>query len=55
VPAGTFDAIHYTRSTNGARGPIVDEYWKSTEHGVVVKHLSAVAGVTLTEQLQAIR
>lgn len=55
VPAGTFDAVHYTRTTTGARGPIVDEYWKSIEHGVVVRHLSAVAGVKLTEELQSIR
>ena len=55
VPAGTFDAVHYTRTTRGARGTVVDEYWKSIEHGVVVKHLSGVAGVRLTEELQAIR
>jgi len=55
VPAGTFDTVHYTRTTTGARGTIVDEYWKSIEHGVVVRHLSAVAGVKLTEELQAIR
>ena len=56
VPAGTFDTIHYTRTTrSAARGAIVDEYWKSIEHGVVVKHLSAMAGVKLTEELQSIR
>jgi len=55
VPSGTFDTVHYTRTTTGARGAIVDEYWKSIEHGVVVRHLSAVAGVKLTEELQAIR
>jgi hypothetical protein len=55
VPAGTFDTVHYTRTTTSARGTVVDEYWKSIEHGVVVRHRSAVAGVTLTEELQAIR
>jgi hypothetical protein len=56
VPAGTFDTVHSTRTTRSAgRGTIVDEYWKSIEHGVVVRHLSAVAGVKLTEELQAIR
>ena len=55
VPAGRFDTVHYTRTTTGARGTIVDEYWKSIEHGVTVRHQSAVAGVKLTEELQAIR
>ena len=55
VPAGTFDTVHYTRTTAGARGTIVDEYWKSIEHGVTVKHSSTLLGMTTTEVLQSIR
>lgn len=55
VPAGTFDAIHYTRTTTSARGTIVDEYWKSIEHGVTVKHQSTLLGTFTTEVLQSIR
>ena len=50
VPAGTFDAVHYTRTSQS-----VDEYWKSLEHGVVVKHLAKVAGNSVTETLIAIK
>jgi hypothetical protein len=55
VAAGMFDTVHYTRTTSGARGTIVDEYWKSIEHGVVVKHIATVNGVTITETLTAIK
>ena len=55
VAAGTFDTIHYTRTTAGARGTIVDEYWKSIEHGVTVKHQSTLIGMFTTEVLQSIR
>jgi len=55
VAAGTFDTIHYTRTTAGARGTIVDEYWKSIEHGVTVKHQSTLIGMFTTEVLQTIR
>ena len=50
VPAGTFDVVHYIRTSQS-----VDEYWKSTEHGVVVKHVATVSGVTFTETLVAIK
>jgi len=50
VPAGTFDAVHYTRTSQS-----VDEYWKSLEHGVVVKHLARVGGNAVTETLQSIK
>jgi hypothetical protein len=50
VPAGTFDAIRYIRTSQS-----VDEYWKSIEHGVVVKHVATVNGVTITETLTAIK
>jgi len=55
VPAGTFDTVHYVRSTSSRAGAIRDEYWKSIEHGVVVKHESALPGATSSEILQAIR
>ena len=50
VPAGTFDVVHYIRTSQS-----VDEYWKSTEHGVVVKHVATLGGVTFTETLTAIK
>ena len=50
VPAGTFDVVHYIRTSQS-----VDEYWKSTEHGVVVKHVATLNGVTFTETLTAIK
>jgi hypothetical protein len=55
VPAGTFDTIHYTRTTTSARGTVVDEYWKSIEHGVTVKHQSTLIGMFTTEVLHSIR
>ncbi len=53
VPAGTFDTVHYLRSTSQAN----DEYWKSTEHGVVVKHIATLRGGAggVTETLLSIR
>ena len=50
VPAGTFNTVHYIRTSQSA-----DEYWKSIEHGVVVKHIGKVNGVTITETLTAIK
>ena len=50
VPAGTFDTVRYIRTSQS-----VDEYWKSIEHGVVVKHVATVNGVTVTETLTAIK
>jgi hypothetical protein len=50
VPAGTFDVVHYIRTSQS-----VDEYWKSTQHGVVVKHVATLSGVTFTETLIAIK
>jgi hypothetical protein len=50
VPAGTFDTVRYIRTSQS-----VDEYWKSIEHGVVVKHIATVSGVTITETLTAIK
>lgn len=50
VPAGTFDAVRYVRTSQST-----DEYWKSIDQGVVVKHIGKVNGVTITEILAAIK
>ena len=50
MPAGTFDTVRYIRTSQS-----VDEYWKSIEHGVVVKHIATANGVTITETLTAIK
>ena len=50
VPAGTFDAVHYIRTSQSA-----DEYWKSIDQGIVVKHIGKVNSVTITETLTSIK
>jgi hypothetical protein len=50
VPAGTFDTVRYIRTSQST-----DEYWKSLEHGVVVKHTATLPMGTVTEVLSAIR
>jgi hypothetical protein len=50
VPAGTFDTVRYVRTSQST-----DEYWKSIEHGVVVKHVATLPAGTMTEVLSAIR
>jgi hypothetical protein len=50
VPAGTFDAVRYVRTSQST-----DEYWKSIDQGVIVKHIGKVNAVTITEVLAAIR
>jgi len=50
VPAGTFDSVRYVRTSQST-----DEYWKSIEHGVVVKHVATLGVGTVTEVLLAIR
>ena len=55
VPAGTFATVRYTRSLSSGRGAQIDEFWKSTVHGVTVKHTYTAPGVTSTELLQAIK
>jgi hypothetical protein len=50
VPAGSFDTVHYIRTSQS-----VDEYWKSTAHGVIVRHIAKTGGVTVTETLQSIK
>jgi len=54
VPAGRFDAVHYTRTTTSPVGRVTDEYWKSIEHGVIVKHRSTLPGATVSEELVSI-
>ena len=55
VPAGKFDTVHSKRVMNTARGPAVDEYWKSIEHGVTVKRVHTFPGGGVTATLQAIK
>lgn len=50
VPAGTFDTVHYSRTSQAT-----DEYWKSIEHGVVVKHTTTLPVGTISEVLVEIR
>lgn len=54
VPAGRFEAVRYTRTTTSAAGRVIDEYWKSIEHGVIVKHRSTLPGATVSEELVSI-
>ena len=55
VPAGTFVTVRYTRTMTSGRGTTIDEFWKSTIHGVTVKHTYVAPGMTSTETLQAIK
>ena len=50
VPAGKFDTVHYIRTSQSS-----DEYWKSIEHGVVVKHIATVRGAVVTEVLLSVK
>jgi hypothetical protein len=50
VPAGEFDVVHYSRTSQST-----DEYWKSIEHGVVVKHVGALPGAIVTDVLLSIK
>ena len=50
VPAGTFDTVHYIRTSQS-----IDEYWKSIEHGVVVKHIGRLPRAAVTDVLVAIK
>ncbi len=55
VPAGTFDTVHYVKTMNSGRGQVVDEFWKSIEHGVTVKRNSRQPGSVAVEVLTAIK
>ncbi len=55
VPAGTFQTVRYTKTMNSGRGQVLDEFWKSIEHGVTVKRNGAVPGAVATEVLLSIR
>jgi len=50
VPAGTFDTVHYSRTSQST-----DEYWKSIEQGVIVKHTATLPVGTVSEVLVEIR
>ena len=51
VGAGRFDTVHYIRESSS-----VDEYWKSMEHGVVVRHTAKIGGrIVATEELVSIK
>jgi hypothetical protein len=50
VPAGTFETVHYIRTSGST-----DEYWKSIQHGVVVKHTSTIGANVITETLVGIK
>ena len=50
VPAGTFDTVHYKRTSQS-----VDEYWKSIDEGVIVKHIGTLPMGQITEVLQSIK
>jgi len=36
-----------------AGGPTVDEYWKSIQHGVMVKRVHTMRGIVITATWQA--
>lgn len=55
VPAGTFDTVHYMKTMNSGRGQLVDEFWKSIEHGVTVKRNSRQPGGIAVETLIGIK
>ena len=38
VPAGTFQAVHYQKISDGAHGHVVEETWLSIADGVAVKY-----------------
>jgi hypothetical protein len=50
VPAGEFDTVHYVRTSQST-----DEYWKSIEHGVVVKHVATLPGAVATHVLLSVK
>jgi hypothetical protein len=50
VPAGTFDTVRYVRTSQSR-----DEYWKSLEHGVIVRHVATLPNSVVTEELVSIK
>ena len=46
VPAGTFETVHYIRTSQST-----DEYWKSIDHGVIVKHIATLPVGVVTDVL----
>jgi hypothetical protein len=50
VPAGTFESVRYVRTSQSR-----DEYWKSVEHGVIVRHVATLPVGVVTEELVSIQ
>ncbi len=50
VQAGSFDTVHYIRTSQSR-----DEYWKSIEHGVIVKHVTTLGAAVITDVLASIK
>ena len=50
VPAGTFETVRYVRTSQST-----DEYWKSIQDGVIVKHIGKLPNFTVTETLITIK
>lgn len=50
VAAGSFDTVHYVRTSHSR-----DEYWKSIEHGVIVKHVATLGTAVITDVLVSIK
>ncbi len=55
VPAGTFNTVRYVKTMNSGRGQVVDEFWKSIDHGVTVKRNMTQPGAVATEVLLSIK
>lgn len=50
MPAGQFDTVHYIRTSQST-----DEYGKSIDHGVIVKHIGTLPGAAVTEVLLSVK
>jgi hypothetical protein len=55
VPAGTFQTVRYTKTMNSGRGSLIDEFWKSIEHGVTVKRTFRQPGAIGEEVLITVK
>lgn len=55
VAAGQFQTVHYTRTMRLPQGQQFNEYWKSIEHGVIVKHVATMPKGRALEELIAIK
>jgi hypothetical protein len=55
VPAGTFDTVRYRKTMGQGGAQVLDEFWKSIEHGVTVKRTSTQPGSVAIEVLLSIK